>query len=892
MKSLGIRILNLIFVLIAIVVFSGCQGKEQSLATVGTTNAPSTVTPKGQIQGVVRETCTLNAIQGAKVSISYNGVVQTVTTDANGQYIFTDVPATTSASTAGGVIPAAGANTYQVTISLVDKNKELIAASATATKYPDYIYATQSVVFTDLNDGENVAQVATGGQATTESGSGADTPVDRLSQSQVIAVGKLDGTIKGTIIDEGKNAVEGATVTLTYVAGSQSIPSSLSATTDSTGAFSFTNMPTGGGNTFNVNVEKSGYKRDSATWAGIAPLCNTVVNNLGNLQLVKLAPAADAVKPWIISADYANNSDIPVATTSLKFVFNESLSTAFADINGVSLVSTGLKFKTGQVSTTVSLTTTTLSNDTVVVTPTAISGGYKYTIDLTSIKDKAGNAYNGTRTDAALDGYTAAGIYSFSVNAGATKLTAIADFSQVDQNPAKDEESRDIQYGNTNLPKGNAAGTAATAQSDYNGTLIDLKWSAVTDAKSYNVYASWCDGPYQLVYKGARSGCPLCTFTTTTVGNIDANDVLVLGAAGNLMIEDVRDNTGTGDSKVDAASTGTMDDLAGRLKFVVVSVNADGVESDVSNVVAVKDNVKPIVVSMVVTTAQAGVNTNGTNDGSGTITITYSEPMNYKLVNTASNYTWTNGNTTAGDSTTATSTESPTITVSKVADGVDLNGDGDMVDAGENTTWENATITLKLSNILNMDSGDTLTSVSTDLDGNVTYAPDVSTARQAGKDSLTDTVLPRIVSITTTGYTATAGTTNTDLSGAGITNNTCDTVAGTPDAGTLFDSVTVTFSEEMTSTAAAYGASTTYKTGGITVGGVAATCHAASTTASTVTYYYLTDIAQYAGLADGGTSAAIAPAAITDKAGSALNTSYDTFTLKRSGTTLSGVAEN
>lgn len=878
MKSLGIRILNSIFVLIAIVAFSGCQGKEQSLATVGTTPSPSTVTPKGQIQGVVREACTLNAIQGAKVSISYNGAVNTVTTDANGQYVFTDVPATqdTSAGRGTGAIAGGGTSNYQVTISLVDKNKELVAASATATKYPDYIYTTNSVVFTDLNDGDNL-QINAGGQ-TAESGSGADTPVDRLSQSQVIAVGKLDGTIKGTVLDEGKNAVEGATVTLTYVAGSQSIPSSLSATTDSTGAFSFTNMPTGGGNTFNVNVEKSGYKRDSATWAGIAPLCNTVVNNLGNLQLVKLAPATDAVKPWIISADYANNSDIPVATTSLKFVFNESLSTAFADINGVTLVSGGLKFKTGQVGTSVSLTKTNLDNDTVVVTPTSITGGYKYTIDLTSIKDKAGNTYNGTRSDAALDGYTAAGIYSFSVNAGVTKLTAIADFSQVDQNPAKDEESRDIQYGNTNLPKGNAAGTAATAQSDYNGTLIDLKWSAVTGAKSYNVYASWCDGPYQLVYKGARSGCPLCTFTTTTVGNIDANDVLALGAAGNLMIEDVRDNTGTGDSKVDAANTGTTDDLAGRLKFVVVSVNADGVESDVSNVVAVKDNVKPLITTMVVTAAQTGVNTNGTNDGSGTITITYSEPMNYTSVNTASNYTWTNGNTTAGDSTTATSTESPTITVSKVAD----TGGG----------LENAQVTLKLSNILNIDSGDTITSAATDFDGNITYAPDVSTARQAGKDSLTDTVLPRIVSITTTGYTATAGTTNTDLSGAGITNNTCDTVAGTPDAGTLFDSVTVTFSEEMTSTAAAYGASTTYKTGGITVGGVAATCHAASSTASTVTYYYLTDIAQYAGLADGGTSAAIAPATLTDKAANVLNTSYDTFTLKRSGTTLSGVPEN
>lgn len=873
MKDLGIRILNSVFVLIAIVVFSGCQGKEQSLATVGTTNAPSTVTPKGQIQGVVRETCTLNAIQGAKVSISYNGAVNTVTTDANGQYIFTDVPATTSASTAGGVIPAAGANTYQVTISLVDKNKEIVAASATATKYPDYIYATQSVVFTDLNDGENVAQVATGGQSTTESGSGADTPVDRLSQSQVIAVGKLDGTIKGTVLDEGKNPVEGATVTLTYVAGSQSIPSSLSATTDSTGAFSFTNMPTGGGNTFNVNVEKSGYKRDSATWAGIAPLCNTVVNNLGNLQLVKLAPAADAVKPWIISADYANNSDIPVATTSLKFIFNESLSTAFADINGVSLVSTGLKFKTGQVSTTVSLTTTTVSNDTVVVTPTTINSGYKYTIDLTSIKDKSGNAYNGTRSDAALDGYTAAGIYSFSVNAGVTKLTAIADFSQVDQNPAKDEESRDIQYGNTNLPKGNAAGTAATAQSDYNGTFIDLKWSAVTGAKSYNVYASWCDGPYQLVYNGARSGCPLCTFTTTTVGNIDANDVLVLGAAGNLMIEDVRDNTGTGDSKVDAASTGTMDDLAGRLKFVVVSVNADGMESDVSNVVAVKDNVKPIVVSMVVTAAQNGVNANGTNDGSGTITITYSEPINYTSVNTASNYTWTNGNTPG--TSTATSTETPTITVSNVSDGVDLNGDGDMVDAGENTTWENATVTLKLSTILNIDSGDTITSVATDLDGNITYAPDLSTARQAGKDYLTDTVLPRITGVSTSGTTGDLGT-----APAGTTAD-CD---GNGTAEAVNDYVVISFSEEMISGGAIVIGS--YQAGGITIATVTASCHVVSGTS--ITYYYTgaADIAQYAGLADGGTSAAIAPLLLTDKAGSALNTSYDAFTLTRSGTTL------
>src|SRR3970040_2164059 len=94
MKTLST--LAVLFVAVAAALLPGCKKDETSTTTPVDTEKYwelSTYRPKGTIHGVIRDACTNDAIAGAVLSVGFDGVVQTVTSDAAGQFTFANVPA-------------------------------------------------------------------------------------------------------------------------------------------------------------------------------------------------------------------------------------------------------------------------------------------------------------------------------------------------------------------------------------------------------------------------------------------------------------------------------------------------------------------------------------------------------------------------------------------------------------------------------------------------------------------------------------------------------------------------------------------------------------------------------------------------------------------------------
>lgn len=174
-----------LFIMIAVVLFTmtGCSDDK---ATSITNPEATTFEPKGTIQGVVRDSVTLQPIVGAKVSVG----VQEATTDANGQYVIRDVPATTDALN-GTVV-----GTYQVTVDLknVTSPVNMTTTPAPDIKYPEVAWRTVSVSYTSLDD--TSCDV---GEAACTNSTNHDTSVDALVGSLLIAIGKLDANIEGVV---------------------------------------------------------------------------------------------------------------------------------------------------------------------------------------------------------------------------------------------------------------------------------------------------------------------------------------------------------------------------------------------------------------------------------------------------------------------------------------------------------------------------------------------------------------------------------------------------------------------------------------------------------------------------------------------------------------------
>ncbi len=176
---------------------TGCGDDKGVSNAVGVPN-PNALMPTGTIQGTLIDAVTNEPIVGAVVDIG----IAKATTSETGQFVISNVPATTDSVGAG----IAG-GTYQVTVDL-----RQVKVPTNGAKYPDFSYAVAAVNYTSLNDGSNDAGT---------SSSNHDTPVTGLVAPITVTVGKLAAGIKGVVAKTStfKAAGAGYTVKLVSIDG-------------------------------------------------------------------------------------------------------------------------------------------------------------------------------------------------------------------------------------------------------------------------------------------------------------------------------------------------------------------------------------------------------------------------------------------------------------------------------------------------------------------------------------------------------------------------------------------------------------------------------------------------------------------------------------------------
>jgi len=339
------RFLVLIALLMLGFFIAGCaEGDKKSSVT---NPNPNVFTPTGSISGVVFDICTQAPVQGAVVSVAYAGGVHQVTTGATGAFSFVGVPAInedaggTESKYSEGSPAWESDSAYQVTCDL--------------TKVTGYGYATvQSVqvVYSDLGDGTN----ATLAKGTTESGSGASTPVNGLAATVEFDVSALTSTISGTVVDITSGRVQTpATISLYFDGRLIAAPD---VSTD--GTFSFANVPASDGDDYTLVVTKAGYQYATS---GSEPVglkihefgdyppngCGYILidcpvpcsGTLAGIEVDIFAnPAKDITVPYITSVAAGGQTDIingdaftttnlpaltPSSITNIVFTFDEAM---------------------------------------------------------------------------------------------------------------------------------------------------------------------------------------------------------------------------------------------------------------------------------------------------------------------------------------------------------------------------------------------------------------------------------------------------------------------------------------------------------------------------------------------------------------------------------------
>ena len=176
----------LIAVIVTFITVAGCSTDKTDI----TNPNPGTFEPTGTIQGYLRDSTTLSPIVGATVSVG----VKEDATDAKGQFVISNVPATTDG------LNGSVAGTYQVTIDLRNVTSPVNMTSATTTpRYPEFSYTTVSLSYTSLNDTECEDSFDPDDSETCSTSSNHDTPVKNLVASLPLAVGRLACNIKGTV---------------------------------------------------------------------------------------------------------------------------------------------------------------------------------------------------------------------------------------------------------------------------------------------------------------------------------------------------------------------------------------------------------------------------------------------------------------------------------------------------------------------------------------------------------------------------------------------------------------------------------------------------------------------------------------------------------------------
>lgn len=306
----------------------GCTGDTNSL----TNPNASALTPTGTIQGKLVDACTKAPIQNAIVDIG----VAKATTNAAGQYVLSNVPATKQADSSVH-------GEYSATIDL--RKATTPAGAALTNVYPEFAYSDMKVVFTTLNGSGNGQQ---DGYATANGNNPAVPIVGLVAGDQDIYVGKLAATIKGTVKKHAKpgfvsDPAVGYFVQLVACdcncnssnceaeAGDSNSATGYSGnvvkttTTGSDGSYTFAGIEAG--RKFKVVVTDVNPADSQPTFTGTDKLCAGCDNTVVYAETITTDPVSEAT-PCLIGVDPAKFSNIaPDANgnVTVTFTFNKEI---------------------------------------------------------------------------------------------------------------------------------------------------------------------------------------------------------------------------------------------------------------------------------------------------------------------------------------------------------------------------------------------------------------------------------------------------------------------------------------------------------------------------------------------------------------------------------------
>ena len=187
-----------------------------------------TFAPVGTLQGVVVDSYDQLPIDGAQITINYEGKSKSVTTDATGSFAFTNIPASGNPNSTGGAN-----GTYSVNLDLKGAKGD--------RKYKTYRTQTVAVQFTELRRADTTtAQTANAVQDSV--------PVSYLVSNITFTVRQTRAVIRGTVFDEQLKAKGSTTLALVNRSNGVSVPNGATfatATTGADGKFSFTEVEEG-----------------------------------------------------------------------------------------------------------------------------------------------------------------------------------------------------------------------------------------------------------------------------------------------------------------------------------------------------------------------------------------------------------------------------------------------------------------------------------------------------------------------------------------------------------------------------------------------------------------------------------------------------------------------
>ncbi|MEX0601984.1 MAG: carboxypeptidase regulatory-like domain-containing protein, partial [Bacteroidota bacterium] len=397
---------------------------------------------RATITGKIIDFCTGRAIDGAVISVGYDGGVAVTTSDASGSFSFGDVPVSRYQLVNGQLVAN---DVYTLTASLVNYNQ---AQTDPAKRYRGYYYATARVTYT--------SEVDSTGQ------------VIGLIGSVTYMISELNTQIKGNVVDKDMQPVAGAVVTLfdnSIIVGAVIRQTS----TNAEGVFTFNNIDNG------INVSIRAMSPDGSTQGMLpAPLqlsCNLPSDSLRAQVIAEriILAAVDDVAPYVISISPVNNGDVAFSGFQAVFTFSEPIKqTPYTRtdlgfghgtiMDDITLNFDGMKKSALEIPFTGAWNTTftqlTLSSSDLV-------GSARYTLDFTgaaaNLEDVAGN---GLVDNAAVIGDFET--LSFTTNGGSAL-------------PAAPTLTRRLIPG-------------LYEDLDFTGGTVSLSWPADPAARSYNVY--------------------------------------------------------------------------------------------------------------------------------------------------------------------------------------------------------------------------------------------------------------------------------------------------------------------------------------------------------------------------------------------------------------------